>query len=202
MTEKDYQRKKNKWLAKIHTWYFTFFSSLSMNHLLGMKLIELQTCGCRVQAHGGGVMIPFSGVLEQKLADMPADEAQVYCKENDLTRCASTIYLSSSLTVWCLIYANADMSVISTVPCPKSSRRVSLLSIWSISSRPVRTRYLYSSIPLRQVDIRPYFAVQCLHFKKLYCRLSAGRSVSSQRLHKLPVLSIPTSNGDSFVPRY
>jgi obg-like ATPase 1 len=57
MTEKDYQRKKNKWLPKIHAW---------------------------VQEHGGGALIPFSGVLEQKLADMPADEAQVYCKEKEL----------------------------------------------------------------------------------------------------------------------
>lgn len=45
----------------------------------------------RVQEHGGGVLIPFSGVLEQKLADMPADEAAVYCKENDLVRCVLKI---------------------------------------------------------------------------------------------------------------
>ncbi|GAQ86894.1 GTP-binding protein [Klebsormidium nitens] len=57
LTEKDYQRKKNKWLAKIHAW---------------------------VQEHGGDVLIPFSGVLEQKLADMPADEGATYCKENDI----------------------------------------------------------------------------------------------------------------------
>ncbi|KAH7427405.1 hypothetical protein KP509_10G043200 [Ceratopteris richardii] len=57
MTEKDYQRKKNKWLAKIHSW---------------------------VQEHGGEPIIPFSGVLEKNLADMPPDEAAVYCKENQL----------------------------------------------------------------------------------------------------------------------
>lgn len=39
---------------------------------------------CRVQEHGGDVLIPFSGVLEQKLADMPADEGATYCKENDI----------------------------------------------------------------------------------------------------------------------
>ncbi|CAI5500664.1 unnamed protein product [Closterium sp. Naga37s-1] len=57
LTEKDYQRKKNKWLAKIHVW---------------------------VQEHGQDPIIPFSGVLESKLADMPADEAATYCKENDI----------------------------------------------------------------------------------------------------------------------
>ncbi|KAJ7541242.1 hypothetical protein O6H91_10G051000 [Diphasiastrum complanatum] len=57
MTERDYQRKKNKWLPKIHSW---------------------------VQEHGGEPIIPFSGVLEQKLADMPLDEAAVYCRENQL----------------------------------------------------------------------------------------------------------------------
>ncbi|MCO5583581.1 hypothetical protein L7F22_037494 [Adiantum nelumboides] len=57
MTEKDYQRKKNKWLPKIHSW---------------------------VQEHGGEPIIPFSGVFEKNLVDMPADEAAVYCKENQL----------------------------------------------------------------------------------------------------------------------
>jgi obg-like ATPase 1 len=40
-----------------------------------------------VQEHGGEPIIPFSGVFEQKLADMPDDEAAVYCKENQLQRC-------------------------------------------------------------------------------------------------------------------
>lgn len=55
MNEKDYQRKKNKFLPKIHAW---------------------------VQDHGGETMIPFSCVLESNLADMPADEAAKYCEEN------------------------------------------------------------------------------------------------------------------------
>eukprot|EP00271_Cylindrocystis_brebissonii_P001664 TRINITY_DN11944_c0_g2_i1.p1 TRINITY_DN11944_c0_g2~~TRINITY_DN11944_c0_g2_i1.p1 ORF type:complete len:392 (+),score=99.67 TRINITY_DN11944_c0_g2_i1:156-1331(+) len=57
LTEKDYQRKKNKWLAKIHAW---------------------------VQEHGADAIIPFSGVLESKLADMPEDEAAKYCKDNEI----------------------------------------------------------------------------------------------------------------------
>eukprot|EP00850_Spirogloea_muscicola_P018838 SM000177S03171 [mRNA] locus=s177:27542:32098:+ [translate_table: standard] len=57
LTEKDYQRKKNKWLPKIHAW---------------------------VQEHGKDPILPFSGILEQKLADMPPDEAAKYCQENDI----------------------------------------------------------------------------------------------------------------------
>ncbi|KAK3010432.1 hypothetical protein RJ639_012521 [Escallonia herrerae] len=59
MNEKDYQRKKNKFLPKIHAW---------------------------VQEHGGEPIIPFSCVLERNVADMPADEAAKYCDENKLQR--------------------------------------------------------------------------------------------------------------------
>lgn len=47
MTSEDFQRKKNKWLAKIHAW---------------------------VQEHGGGIMIPFSVEWEQKLWNIRADK--------------------------------------------------------------------------------------------------------------------------------
>lgn len=57
LSEKDFQRKKNKWLAKIHAW---------------------------VQTHGGGVMIPFSGATEQTLLDMPDDEEAKYCEDNQI----------------------------------------------------------------------------------------------------------------------
>ncbi|XP_020587395.1 obg-like ATPase 1 [Phalaenopsis equestris] len=57
MNEKDYQRKKNKFLPKIHAW---------------------------VQEHGGEPIIPFSCVLEKNLSDMPPDEAAKYCEENKL----------------------------------------------------------------------------------------------------------------------
>jgi len=55
MSEKDYARKKNKFLAKLHAW---------------------------VQAHGGGPMIPFSAALEENLVMMQSDEErEAYCKE-------------------------------------------------------------------------------------------------------------------------
>lgn len=57
LTEKDYQRKKNKWLAKIHTW---------------------------VQEHGGEPIIPFCGALEQKLSDMEPEAAAKYLQDNQL----------------------------------------------------------------------------------------------------------------------
>lgn len=59
MNEKDYQRKKNKFLPKIHAW---------------------------VQEHGGEQIIPFSCVLERNLADMPPDEALKYCEEKKVQR--------------------------------------------------------------------------------------------------------------------
>ena len=46
LSKKDFIRKKNKWLAKIHTW---------------------------IKEHGGGVMIPFSVEFEQDLWDVRED---------------------------------------------------------------------------------------------------------------------------------
>lgn len=51
LSEKDYIRKKNKWLVKIHQW---------------------------VQEHGGGTIIPFCGTLESEIQDMPEDEIPKY----------------------------------------------------------------------------------------------------------------------------
>lgn len=58
MSEKDFQRKKNKFLPKIHAW---------------------------VQEHGGETILPFSCAFEQKLVDMPEDEAAKYCAANQIT---------------------------------------------------------------------------------------------------------------------
>lgn len=64
LSEKDYQRKKNKWLPKIFNW---------------------------VKEHGGETIIPFSASLEENLMMMPEDEAEKYCKENDVTSSLSKI---------------------------------------------------------------------------------------------------------------
>ena len=47
LTKKDFVRKKNKWLVKIHTW---------------------------IKEHGGGVMIPFSVEFEEELWGLREDE--------------------------------------------------------------------------------------------------------------------------------
>ncbi|XP_056175803.1 obg-like ATPase 1, partial [Syzygium oleosum] len=76
MNEKDYQRKKNKFLPKIHAW---------------------------VQEHGGETIIPFSCALERNLADMPADEAAKYCEENKV-QCALTKIIKTGFSAINLIY--------------------------------------------------------------------------------------------------
>ncbi|KAM7438899.1 Obg-like ATPase [Porites harrisoni] len=55
LSEKDYIRKKNKWLAKIKEWVDTNDS--------------------------GAVIIPLSGALEYKLLDMSPEEAEKYLKD-------------------------------------------------------------------------------------------------------------------------
>lgn len=55
LSERDYIRRKNKWLVKIKEWV----DSKDPN----------------------ATVIPFSGALEQKLVDMPDDEAAKYCAE-------------------------------------------------------------------------------------------------------------------------
>ncbi|VDD97127.1 unnamed protein product [Enterobius vermicularis] len=59
LSEKDYIRKKNKWLMKIKMWLDEFDPN--------------------------AVCIPFSGVLELKLLDLPDDERENYFKENGCT---------------------------------------------------------------------------------------------------------------------
>lgn len=54
MSAKDYIRKKNKWLVKIHEW---------------------------VQAHGGDPIIPFSGAYENETLEKPECDRDEWCKE-------------------------------------------------------------------------------------------------------------------------
>ncbi|XP_039746994.1 adenylate kinase 9 isoform X2 [Pararge aegeria] len=59
LSEKDYIRKKNKWLPKLKEW-------IDKND-------------------PGAPLIPFSGVLESKLMEMEPDEKQKFLKENNIT---------------------------------------------------------------------------------------------------------------------
>ncbi|KAJ0648814.1 putative P-loop containing nucleoside triphosphate hydrolase [Helianthus annuus] len=65
MNEKDYQRKKNKFLPKIHAW---------------------------VQEHRGEPIIPFSCALDRTLADLSAYEAAKYCEENKIQRLVHILF--------------------------------------------------------------------------------------------------------------
>ncbi|KAK7831960.1 obg-like atpase 1 [Quercus suber] len=57
--------------------------------------------------HGGEPIIPFSGVLERNLADMPEDEAAKYCQENNVQRLGNLeleyfrLLISSSYHISC-----------------------------------------------------------------------------------------------------
>ncbi|KAF6150643.1 hypothetical protein GIB67_022255 [Kingdonia uniflora] len=76
MNERDYQRKKNKFLPKIHAW---------------------------VQEHGANPILPFSCILERNLADMPDDEAAKYCEENKV-QSALTKIIKTGFSAINLIY--------------------------------------------------------------------------------------------------
>jgi len=54
MSERDYIRKGNKWLAKVKEW---------------------------VDAHGGEPMVPFSGAIEQQYLNMSEEEAKAFSEE-------------------------------------------------------------------------------------------------------------------------
>jgi obg-like ATPase 1 len=78
LSEKDYIRKKNKWLNQ----------SPIFNLVIGVftlfRLIKIKEW---VDKHDPGAMIvPFSGVFESKLADMSDDEKKTYQKEQGATR--------------------------------------------------------------------------------------------------------------------
>eukprot|EP00899_Mesostigma_viride_P022407 jgi/Mesvir1/3350/Mv06738-RA.1 len=75
--EEDYKRKKNKWLAKIAHWI--------------------------KEHHPEDPIIPFSGVLETKLADMTEEEAAKYCKDNEVTSALPKI-IKTGYTAIHLIY--------------------------------------------------------------------------------------------------
>jgi hypothetical protein len=62
-----------------------------------------------VQEHGGEPIIPFSGIMESKLFDMPDDEKGVYCKE--------VCYLSD-----CSDFAPPDSSAVSASSILPSQR--------------------------------------------------------------------------------
>ena len=76
LTKKDYARKKNKWLAKIHEW---------------------------VQGHGGGTIIPFCGAFESELQDVPEDDKAQFQKDQEMSTVLPKI-IKTAFTMIHLIY--------------------------------------------------------------------------------------------------
>eukprot|EP00668_Euglena_longa_P031819 GGOE01041079.1.p2 GENE.GGOE01041079.1~~GGOE01041079.1.p2 ORF type:complete len:414 (+),score=153.34 GGOE01041079.1:41-1243(+) len=81
MSEPDYQKKKCKYLPKIAAW------------------VQKQA--------GGGTIIPYSGALESKLQDMPADEVEKYLKDNQMTSALPKIIKTAFSAVHLIYYFTA-----------------------------------------------------------------------------------------------
>lgn len=95
LSEKDYIRKKNKWLPKIFEW---------------------------VQGHGGDPIIPFSGALEAKLFDMPEDERQAYEKEAGAASALPKIIVSGFRAVHLIYFFTAGPDEVKCWQIRKGSR--------------------------------------------------------------------------------
>jgi len=59
--------------------------------LVDLKVFTFKTF-CRVQEHGGEIIIPFSCSLERNLADLADDEAAKYCEENKIQRSVEVMF--------------------------------------------------------------------------------------------------------------
>eukprot|EP00293_Proteomonas_sulcata_P016964 CAMPEP_0184302146 /NCGR_PEP_ID=MMETSP1049-20130417/12197_1 /TAXON_ID=77928 /ORGANISM="Proteomonas sulcata, Strain CCMP704" /LENGTH=179 /DNA_ID=CAMNT_0026613357 /DNA_START=72 /DNA_END=611 /DNA_ORIENTATION=- len=84
LSEHDFVRKKNKFLAKVKAW---------------------------VDSHGGGVMIPISCVFEKKLLDMPDQASRsAYLKECSSQSCLPKVIKAGleALNMQCFFTAGTD----------------------------------------------------------------------------------------------
>ena len=80
LTKKDFVRKRNKWLVKIHEW---------------------------VKAHGGGTIIPFSGAFESELQDTPEDEKEQFQKDCEMTTVLPKIVKTAFSTIHLIYFFTA-----------------------------------------------------------------------------------------------
>lgn len=85
LSEKDYIKKKNKWLAIFFFYIILVFKETPKFHIsYFFRLIKIKEWVDKNDP--GAIIIPFSGVFENKIADMPLDEQQAYLNENKTTR--------------------------------------------------------------------------------------------------------------------
>ena len=80
LSRRDFERKKNKFLVKIHEW---------------------------VQSHGGGVIIPFSGEVESELQTVPEDEKEQWCKDQGVQSMLPKIIKTAFSTVHLIYFFTA-----------------------------------------------------------------------------------------------
>ena len=80
LTQKDFKRKANKWLKKIHEW---------------------------IMAHGGGVMIPFSGAFEEELQHIPDEEKKAYETEAGMASVLPKIIKTGFATIHLIYFFTA-----------------------------------------------------------------------------------------------
>lgn len=94
MSEKDYIRKKNKWLVPEYMeknlldlkYEHRFYLSTRRDHLIH-TCYRLPKIKEWVDAHDpGSVIIPFSGCLEAKIFDLETEAKEAYLRETGTTR--------------------------------------------------------------------------------------------------------------------
>ncbi|CAG0915742.1 unnamed protein product [Notodromas monacha] len=104
LSEKDYIRKKNKWLVKIKEW---------------------------IDAHDpGSVIIPFSAAFELKIQDMPEDEKAVFLKEAGVPSSLEKIIVQGykALQLQYFFTSGEDevkaWTILKGTPAPKAAGRI------------------------------------------------------------------------------
>ena len=80
LSRKDFERKKNKFLVKIHEW---------------------------VQSHGGGTIIPFSAEVEGELQMVPEEDKEQWCKDQGVTSVLPKIIKTAFSTVHLIYFFTA-----------------------------------------------------------------------------------------------
>ena len=80
LSRKDFERKKNKFLVKIHEW---------------------------VQAHGGGTIIPFSAEVESELQHVAEEDKAQWCKDQGVQTMLPKIITTAFSTVHLIYFFTA-----------------------------------------------------------------------------------------------
>ena len=183
----------------------------------GPTTFALLFLGFRVQEHGGGdPILPFSGVLEAKLADMPEDEEAQYCKANETMSALPKIIKTGFSAIHLIYFFTCGPDEVSSKPNLNFTWAVGSVSpslfVSLTSNRPYRAphwcrnTHLVSYIQFFMDDRFLFFPTDiCMSklsvpaFRFSFFRCGVGRSANTQKLRKLRVPFTPISKKDSFV---